>query len=197
MNMFSSKKGWDSIDMPLSRHETALIGSALAGLAIGMIATVTRKAAMQAPTALAPDWTEGLAREHKAVLALFDRLEATERSQTGKRTALLAKIKLALTKHAVEEENVVYPALREAGEESAADGLSDDHAAVKHYLYRLTMMEADSPEYMKTVRAFRADIEKHMKEEERELFPRLKAKLDEAANKRLSAMVNKEGYHAA
>jgi hemerythrin superfamily protein len=197
MNKFSSTKSWGGFDRSLSRHETALIGSALAGLAIGLFATVTRKAAMQAPTALAPDWVEGLTREHKAVLTLFDKLEATERSQTGKRKALVVKLKLALTKHAVEEENVVYPALREAGEESAVDGLSDDHAAVKHYLYRLTMMEADSPEFMKTVRAFRADIEKHMKEEERDLFPRLKAKLDDAANKRLSAMVNKEGYHAA
>ena len=197
MNKFSSTKSWGGFDRSLSRYETALIGSALAGLAIGLFATVTRKAAMQAPTALAPDWVEGLTREHKAVLTLFDKLEATERSQTGKRKALVVKLKLALTKHAVEEENVVYPALREAGEESAVDGLSDDHAAVKHYLYRLTMMEADSPEFMKTVRAFRADIEKHMKEEERDLFPRLKAKLDDAANKRLSAMVNKEGYHAA
>lgn len=197
MNMFTSKSRWSGFESPLSRHEGALIGSAIAGLAIGLVASATRKAAMQAPTALAPDWVEGLTREHKAVLALFDKLEATDRSQTGKRKALVAKIKLALTKHAVEEENVVYPALREAGEESAADSLGDDHDAVKHYLYRLTMMEADSPEFMKTVRAFRADIEKHMREEERDLFPRLKAKLDDAANKRLSAMVNKEGYHAA
>ena len=85
MNKFSSTKSWGGFDRSLSRYETALIGSALAGLAIGLFATVTRKAAMQAPTALAPDWVEGLTREHKAVLTLFDKLEATERSQTGKR----------------------------------------------------------------------------------------------------------------
>ena len=70
-------------------HSTgAMVGAAAAGLAIGLAANIARKLAVQAPTALAGDWDQALAAEHRATLKLFDALEATTERNTA--IALLA-----------------------------------------------------------------------------------------------------------
>ena len=174
-----------------------LAGAATAGVALGVLAMMARKAAVQAPTYLAGDWDEALAAEHKAVLKLFDALQATDASSTTKRSILLAQMKHALAKHALEEENAVYPALREAGEVAGADELNTEHGYVKQYLYELDNLPNDSEAFLATVARFRADIEDHMREEEQELFPRLKAALSPERNKQLTLAMNKEGFKLA
>ncbi|WP_315763941.1 hemerythrin domain-containing protein [Sphingomonas sp. Y38-1Y] len=174
-----------------------IAGAATAGAAIGMLAMLGRKAAVQAPSALAADWAAALALEHKAVLKIFDALEATESRNTTKRSILLAQMKHALAKHDVEEGNVIYPALREAGRTEEADHLTKDHGYIKQYLYELENMPKDNPEFLTKLRRFRADIEKHMTEEETELFPSLRAQLSDEKNKALAAAMNKEGFKVA
>jgi hemerythrin superfamily protein len=147
--------------------------------------------------ATAGDWADVLAAEHAAVLALFDKLEATDDSQTWIRGYTFTRIRNALGKHALEEENVVYPALREANEAHDADALNAEHGYVKTYLYELDNMPKSSPEWIERVRAFRALLEEHMRMEEDEVFPRLRAQLDEALNARLSAAVAGEGMKLA
>ena len=172
-------------------------GIALCCAALVVLAMIGLKIAVQAPTALAGDWDQALAAEHQATLALFDALEATDETNTTRRSILLAQLKHALAKHALEEENVIYPALREAGEAEGADALNAEHGYVKQYLYELENMSNDSREFLAKVRDFRADIEAHMREEENVLFPRLKAGLDDARNKRLTLAMNKEGFKLA
>ena len=175
----------------------ALIGVAAAGLAVGLAANVARKLAVQGPTAFAGDWDVALAAEHQAALKIFDALQLTTENNKIKRGTLLAQLKHALSKHALEEENVIYPALREAGEVEAADGLNKDHGYVKQYLYELSEMPKDSIEFLPKLHKFRTDLEAHMREEEGDLFPRLKLKLLPAKNDELTALVNKEGLKLA
>lgn len=175
----------------------ALAGAGAAGIALGVLAMIGRKAVVQAPTALAGRWDEALAAEHKAVLKLFDALEATEDRATTKRSMLLTQMKHALAKHALQEENAVYPALRDAGMVEGADELNKEHGYVKQYLYELETMPNGSPKFLETVRRFRGEIEDHMREEEKELFPKLAAKLSEEKNKALTGMMNKEGFKLA
>lgn len=175
----------------------ALAGAAIGGAALGVAAMIGRKVLVQAPTALAGDWDEALAAEHNATLALFDALEETDETNTVKRAILLTQLKHALAKHALEEENVIYPALRDAGHVAEADELNTEHGYVKQYLYTLDNTPNDSPDFLATVRKFRADIEDHMREEEQELFPKLKRELDEAKNKHLTLAMNKEGFKIA
>jgi iron-sulfur cluster repair protein YtfE (RIC family) len=179
-------------------HSTGtLVGVAAAGLAVGLAANVARKFAVQAPTALAGDWDQALSTEHRLTLKVFDALQATTGENTVKRGALLANLKHMLSKHAMEEENVIYPALREAGEVEAADELNKEHGYVKQYLYELTELPKNSVEFLPKVQKFRTDIEAHIREEETELFPRLKAKLSPEKNKELTAQMNKEGLKLA
>lgn len=174
-----------------------IAGAATAGAALGIIAMLGRKAVVQAPTALAGNWADALAAEHKATLKIFDKLEATSDDATLKRKMLLAQLKHALAKHAMEEENVIYPALRDAGRTDEADALTKEHGYVKQYLYDLEKLPPHSADFLPKLREFRADIEAHMDTEESHLFPSLRAQLDEEANKTLTTDMNKEGFKLA
>ncbi len=173
-----------------------LAGAVAGGAALGIMAMLGRKAAVQAPTLLAGDWDEALAAEHVAVLKIFDAIEATDERNTTKRTILLTQLKHALMKHAVEEENVIYAKLADS-DEASAHQLNEEHGDVKRYLYTLDTSPKESGQWIATVRRFRADIEKHMKEEEEHLFPALKARLSPEDNKKLRAAMNREGFTVA
>ena len=171
--------------------------AATAGAALGILAMFGRKTAAQAPTILAGDWPQALAAEHKVVLKIFDAIEATQTRAVARRTMLLAQLKHALAKHAIEEENVVYPALRDAGERAAAEELIREHGDVKHFLYDLENMPRNSPDFLETIGEFRREIEAHMLEEEERQFPRLFASLSEEQNRTLTRSMNREGFKLA
>lgn len=181
----------------LSSNTGFMLAAGAAGLAVGLAANVARKLAVQSPTYFAGDWDEALKAEHDLTRKVFDAIEETTEANTTKRALLLMNLKHMLTKHAMEEENTIYPAMRDAGHAESADSLNNDHGYVKQYLYDLTMMAKDSPAWIAKVRSFRNDIERHMREEETLLFPQLKAKLSLEKNKELTAAMNKEGLKIA
>ena len=197
----SSRSGSRSGDRKLfdwnGDNTGALIGAAVAGAAVGLAANVGRKLFVQFGASPGGDWCDALKAEHEMTLAIFDKIEATEDDQTMMRSHLLAKLKYALTKHALEEENVVYPALRQANETEEADELNSDHGYVKTYLYELENMPNDEPQWIARVRDFRAMIEEHMREEENDIFPRLRRQLSEEQNAKLTSAMNKEGFKFA
>jgi hemerythrin superfamily protein len=175
----------------------ALVGVAAAGIAAGFALNMGRKVIVQAPSVNAGDWLEAIKLEHKAALALFDALLATDDGQPAKRTLLLTQLKHALAKHAFMEENTVYPALRAWGDTADADKLNHDHGYVKQALYDLENMAADAPEFSWKVSAFRGEVEAHIREEEDAIFPPLHKALSDADNAKLTAQANKEGFKMA
>jgi len=175
----------------------ALAAAAAAGAAVGIAANYGRKFLVQGMSAAAGSWDEALKAEHQATLALFDRIEATNDDQNAMRSALLMKLKYALDKHALQEESVIYPALREANNAHDADALNSEHGYVKTYLYELETMPNDSPEWLARVRDFRAMIAEHMRMEEEEVFPRFRATLSDEQNAKLGARMHKEGLKLA
>ena len=174
-----------------------LIGAALAGVAIGFAANYGRKALMQGLEAAAGDWDEILATEHEMTLAIFDKMLATDGTQTFKRKMLLMKLTHALDKHAHQEEMVVYPALREAGVRVEADQLETEHGEVKTYLYQLQQMGPDAPNWLETVREFRTLISRHAHMEEEEVFPSFKQGLTEEQDAKITSLVNRDGFWMA
>jgi hemerythrin superfamily protein len=180
-----------------NKNAGVMIASAVAGAAVGLAANAGRKLFVQLASGSMGDWEDALKAEHGATLALFDKIEATDDNQTMMRSHLLAKLKYALSKHAIEEENVIYPALRQANETHNADALTAEHGYVKTYLYELESMPNDSPEWLSRVRDFRSMIEEHMRMEEEEVFPRFRATLSEEQNAKLTALMNKEGFKFA
>ncbi|WP_260596901.1 hemerythrin domain-containing protein [Sphingomonas endolithica] len=193
----STRNTVSSVKKAGSGRTASFVGAAAAGLVTGLVLNLGRKAAVQAPSALAGDWFDAVKLEHRMALALFDKLQATGDENTTQRSVLLTQLKHALGKHAFTEENVLYPALRAWGDTADADKLNHDHGYVKQNLYDLEQMDNASPAFLEKVATFRAEIEEHIREEEEAIFPPLHAALSDADNARVTAMANKEGFKLA
>ena len=174
-----------------------LLGATLIGAAIGIAANFGRKFATQAMSGMAGDWDEVLAAEHDMALAVFDKILATDETQTFKRKMLIKQLTHALDKHAHQEEMVIYPALREAGQKVEADELNGEHGYVKDYLFQLNELGPDSPEWIAKVREFRAFIAQHAKMEEERVFPELKSGISEETNAHITSLMNRDGFWQA
>lgn len=171
--------------------------SVLVTAGVVALANIGRKVASQAPTAMASDWCEGLAREHDAVLTAIDKLAATPAEHPQRRTVQLGMIKQMIGKHALEEENVIYPMLRRGGEGDAFGELHKEHGEVKAMLYELTQMDKADPGFDVTLGQLREALETHMREEEDVLFPALRERLSAEENRKLTRAMNLAGVMVA
>ena len=172
----------------------AIAGAALGGAALALAATFGRKFFTQAMSNGGGNWADRLAAEHEALLTIFDKMLATDDTQTMQRRMLLMKLGYAIDRHAYAEEHVVYPALREANDTSDAKELETEHGEVKEFLYRLHHMELDDPAWIDTIRDFRNAVEVHAKMEEELVFPRLRDEITEELDARITREVNKAEF---
>jgi hemerythrin superfamily protein len=196
-NRSSNSSNNDRSAFSWSDNAGPMIGAALAGAAIGLAANYGRKALMQGMEAAVGDWDEILAAEHDMALAIFDKMLATDETQTFKRKMLLMKLTHALDKHAHQEEMVVYPALREANEATDADHLEGEHGYIKTFIYELNKAGPDSPTWLEKVREFRQLVASHAHMEEEQVFPRFKEALTEEQNSEITSLVNRDGFWMA
>jgi hemerythrin-like domain-containing protein len=170
--------------------------SVLVTAGVAALANLGRKVVTQAPTAMASDWCEGLTREHEATLAAIDKLLATSIDHPQRRTVQLAAIKHMIGKHALQEENVIYPMLaRESGDATGA--LNKEHGQVKAMLFELSRMDKADVGFATTLAQLRTALEEHMREEEDVLFPALRERLSEAENRKLTREMNLAGVMVA
>jgi hemerythrin superfamily protein len=161
------------------------------------MANAGRKVVMQLMEATVGEWDDILKAEHNVTLLIFDKLQETGPDNTAKRTMFLFQLKHALTKHALEEENVIYPTMRKNGFTDEADALNNDHGYVKQFLYELVKMGPSDQTWGAKVAEFRRHVETHQREEENTLFPQLREKLSDEANPAITVARNKEGVMAA
>lgn len=174
-----------------------IIAAALGGAAIGIAANFGRKAIIQGMEAAIGDWDEILAAEHDEALAIFDKMLATDETQTFKRKMLLTKLTHALDKHAHAEEMVVYPALREANDAADADSLESEHGYIKTSIYELNEMGPEASNWLDKVRDFRQLVSEHAHMEEEEIFPRFKRGMGEEQNAHITQLVIRDGFWMA
>src|SRR5215207_8187011 len=136
---------------------------------------------------------DALAQDHQKVLALFDRIEATDNGAIARRNAMLLQLKRMLTAHALAEEDIVYPMLvDDAHRREQANKLYRDHAEVKVKLFELEHKPKDDPSWMEDLRSLHQMIATHAREEEQIEFPKLRAALDEARCATLLGEVSRE-----
>jgi hemerythrin superfamily protein len=180
-----------------SEGAAPIIAAALGGAAIGLAANYGRKALMQGMEAAIGDWDEILAAEHDAALAIFDKMLATDQTQTFKRKMLFMKLCHALDKHAHAEEMVVYPALREDDDFADADHLEGEHGYIKTFIFELSEMGPDSPNWLERVREFRQLVAEHAHMEEEQVFPKFKKDMSEDQNAHITSLLNRDGFWMA
>jgi iron-sulfur cluster repair protein YtfE (RIC family) len=125
-----------------------------------------------------------LTAEHREVSDLFEQYEKlTDRAKVSKKK-LADQICNALILHTTIEEEIFYPAVREAIKQ-AGDKLDEavvEHAAAKDLIQQIQEMDPDDDLYDAKVKVLSEEIEHHVGEEEKELFPMArKGGLDMAA----------------
>lgn len=133
-----------------------------------------------------------LKADHREVEDLFKQYESQkeERSTAKVKTAQL--ICAALTAHAAVEEEIFYPTVRKALKDEGKELLDEaavEHQSLKDIIGRLDAASAKDPLYDAGVKVLQEYVKHHVKEEETELFPKVRASdLDlEALGKQISA----------
>jgi hypothetical protein len=126
-----------------------------------------------------------LTDDHKTVDKLFkdyDKLKEADGSNED-RAALAKQICTALLIHAQIEEEIFYPAAREAIEDGdVMDEAEVEHAGAKELITQLDDMSPEDELYDAKVTVLGEYIRHHVKEEQDEMFPKVKkAKVDTAS----------------
>jgi hemerythrin superfamily protein len=174
------------IAMVMSGVAVGLLGSRLLPPIIAMATGSIRGKAARDPF-------QKLENDHRLILRTLSAMEQTQDGGIAKRTALFLAAKRKLAKHALAEENVVYPLLQdEAQRRDAAKHLYEEHADMKSLLYEIEMCLMEGRPWTEPVSRLRAMVERHAEEEEREQFPRLRAVLSEQRYGQVAAQVHRE-----
>jgi hemerythrin superfamily protein len=116
-----------------------------------------------------------LKQDHNNVDGLFERFEHTGEDAAEKRE-IVDKIIEHLSVHAAIEEQVFYPALRTAIPDVSAEVLEglEEHHIVKWVLSELEKMAPTDERFEAKVTVLIENVRHHVKEEEDEMFPRVR-----------------------
>ena len=120
-----------------------------------------------------------LTQDHRDVEALFVEFEGLGNGPTRAVRQTVAKMIEALSRHAAIEELVFYPAVRERLADLDDDVLEalEEHHVVKWTLSELEPMTADDERYEAKVTVLMESVRHHVKEEERDMFPKVRKAL--------------------
>ncbi|MEK8029457.1 hemerythrin domain-containing protein [Ideonella sp. DXS29W] len=124
-----------------------------------------------------------LTQDHKEVKKLFDDYDKLVKgdADADEREALAQEICEMLTLHATIEEELFYPQAREAlgDNEDLIDEATVEHASAKELIAQIEESSPDEELYDAKVKVLSEYIQHHVKEEEGEIFPKIKkAELD-------------------
>ena len=118
-----------------------------------------------------PDVIKLLETDHREVEDLFAKAQSTSGAA---KQQVVTKIASELTLHAQVEEQIVYPAMRDAGLGELIDEAEREHQKVKQLVARLESSDGATAEVDPTLEKLRADVEHHVNEEETEAFPKFR-----------------------
>lgn len=119
-----------------------------------------------------------LKNDHKEVTELFDEYESRRYDSRSRDKAKIAmQICRALTVHATIEEEIFYPTVRRAvaGAGGELNEAAVEHQSLKDIIARLEAASPSDPLYDAGVKVLSEYVKHHVKEEENELFPKLRS----------------------
>ena len=130
-----------------------------------------------------------LMEDHKNVRQLLKKLEATTERSTDQREQLLSKIETEVKMHTTIEEEIFYPAYKNAVR-TASDKELYFEALEEHHVVDLVMPEVkstepDAVEFGAKAKVLKDLIEHHAGEEEKQMFPKARKAMGAARLKQL------------
>ena len=146
------------------------------------------------PASQKPNAIELLKQDHKMVQDMFKEFkklhEAEEEGSDEMKQELMDSVCKALTIHAQIEEEIFYPAAREAlpDEDDLMNEADVEHAGAKDLIAQIEDGEASDPMTCARFMVLSEQIDHHVKEEHEEMFPKIrKSDLDlEAVGEQLA-----------
>ena len=161
-----------------TRNVVAFAGGALVTLAVTKwVVPMTAQALGSRSGAKALD---ALVAEHGALLRTLDAMIESDDNDPAKRWRLFHQAKIALTAHALAEEDVVYPLIADVGgDEPKMRELFSEHGEMKRLLAELEREPKDQPPWRETARKLRAIVADHARDEEPYALPKLRAALSQ------------------
>lgn len=125
-----------------------------------------------------PDAIDLLDADHLAVHQLFAGYAELVRASAPalQRRALAEEICMELTIHARLEEELFYPAVREAlRDEDLLDEAEDQHGSQREFVAQILAMLPEDPLYDAKVAVLREYVERHVRQEREQVFNRVLA----------------------
>ena len=117
------------------------------------------------------DAIELLKTQHQEVKGLFKRIEKAEEDE---KQDLFEQLADALAVHAAIEEKHFYPATKNARTEELLQEAVEEHLSAKRLIADLMEMSPEDPQFDAKVAVLEEQIEHHVEEEEKELFPKVR-----------------------
>ena len=146
---------------------------------------------------------ELLKQQHREVDELFEEFEGAGERAFKTRQKVCMQIADALAVHATIEEQIFYPEAKEATAE-VEDVLREsveEHLSVKRLLAQLLETDAEDEQLEARVSVLKEQVQHHVEEEEKELFPKVKKacsaeQLEEMGGRmeRMASQLKEEGH---
>lgn len=143
--------------------------------------TAARPSRAKTASRRTPNAITMLTEDHANVRKMFKQFEKTkDEAEDAEKAELVSQICTELKLHTQLEEECFYPAAREALEEQdLLEEAEVEHASAKELISQLESMNPGDELYDAKVTVLGEYVEHHVKEEEKEMFPKIrKAKLD-------------------
>jgi hemerythrin superfamily protein len=118
--------------------------------------------------------TSLLQAQHRKVEALFKKLEGGRSDPAP----LLEELANSLAAHMAIEQDIFYPAIKEADADLINEAF-EEHAVAELALKRLLATDPEAEEFQARVTTLKELIEHHVEEEEEELFPKVEKAFEE------------------
>jgi hemerythrin superfamily protein len=136
--------------------------------------TASNRSKQKTTATAAPDAVALLKADHRAVEELFEKFESARRAD--QKAKIVQEICNELTVHAAIEERDFYPAAQEVlkDEKDLVDEARVEHASLKWLIAQLEQETPDTELYEAKVMVLKEYVQHHVKEEEKEMFPKVK-----------------------
>jgi hemerythrin superfamily protein len=137
------------------------------------MATASRKSP-KTPSPTAPQEATAMLRaDHKRVADLFADYEKT--SSTAKKKDIVSTICTELSVHAQVEEEIFYPAVKQAlKDRELVPEATIEHATLKDLIAQVEGIEPDGEMFDARIKVLSEYVKHHVKEEHTEMFPKAK-----------------------
>lgn len=131
-----------------------------------------------------------LREDHKLLRALSQQLADTTEGETSRRKGLLNRLETELSAHTTIEEEIFYPAFLDASNDiedarKVAEGIEEHRACDRKVIPDMHKADIGSIAYSGEAKVLKDYIHHHLKEEEEEMFPRVKKLIPAEALKKL------------